>query len=176
MGYPTINDFDRNIITRTIENLDGTVQNTFTHLLNSLLGLIVLPRQWNSQGRRKIEYLNKPLSDFREVIFFNDNTHYTDDDGNEVEIKVLELKPDESTTITLKKIIDKLRHSIAHQAIRPTKEGDTWKGVIFRNYTNDNSTSSWNDDYNFQLYLTQTELEIFAKFIATKYLEDINSE
>jgi hypothetical protein len=58
MDYPSVNDFDKNFIKRTIENLDGKVKNTFTHLLNSLLGLIILPRQWNLQGRRKIEYFN----------------------------------------------------------------------------------------------------------------------
>ncbi len=173
MGYPSINDFDKNIINRTIENLDGTVKNTFTHLLNSLLGLIVLPRQWNLQGRRKIEYLDRPLSEFSELRFLNDNASYMDDDGNDVEIKVLELKPDVRTTITLKKIIDKLRHAVAHQAIRPTKDGTNWEGVIFRNYTNDNATSAWNNDYDFQLYLTQSKLEMFARFISTKYLEEI---
>jgi hypothetical protein len=176
MGYPSINDFDINIITRTIANLDGNIKNTFTHLLNSLLGLIVLPRQWNLQGRRRIDYFNKPLTEYNELNYFNNITHYSDEDGNDVDTKVLELIPDERTTITLKKVIDKLRHSIAHQAIRPTKEGGDWKGVIFRNYTNDNATASWNDDFDFQLYLTQDELEQFAKFIATKYLEEINGE
>lgn len=176
MGNPTINNFDINIISRTIENLDVNVPNTFTHLLNSLLGLIVLPRQWNIQGRRDIEHFNKPLNEYNELNYFNDITYYDDDNQNNVQTKVLELKPDERTTITLKSVIDKLRHSIAHQSIRPTKEGDSWKGVIFRTYRNDTDTSLWNDNYNLQLYLTQDQLERFVKFVATTYLEETKIE
>jgi hypothetical protein len=97
-----------------------------------------------------------------------------DDNGQDRKVKILELKPDERKTITLKKILDNLRHSIAHQAIRPTKVGDNWEGVLFRNYGgNDKATAKWDDDYVFQLYLTQNRLKKFAKFIASKYLEEI---
>lgn len=173
MGYPTINNFDKNIISRTISNLDANVEHTFTHLLNSLLGLIILPRQWNIQGRRTIDYFNKPLSEYPELNYFDDVTRFTNDDGKEVETTVLEFKQAAEDPTTLKKVIDKLRHSIAHQAIRPTKDGGQWEGVIFRNYQNDEATASWTNEYDFQMYLTQEKLNHFARFIANKYLEAI---
>jgi len=42
-----------------------------------------------------------------------------------------------------KNIIDKLRHSIAHQSIRPTQEDNDWKGIIFRSYPNDSIAVEW---------------------------------
>lgn len=176
MGYPTVVDFDKNIIKRTLENLDAKKVNSFTLLLNSLLGLIVLPRQWNLQGKRKIECFNKLLSEYTELSFFNTKTYFTDDDGQNIETMVLEFKDVNKTTITLKMIIDKLRHSIAHQALRPTKEEEKWKGVVFRNYKKDTATAKWNDEYDFQLYLTQDELEKFAKLIAEIYLTELDKE
>lgn len=171
MGYPSINEFDKNFIKRTLKNLECQVENTFTHLLNSLLGLIILPRQWNLQGRREATFFNKRISEFSELTYLEEITHYTNEEGNVVEINVLEMKPVNASNITLKNIIDKMCHSIAHQAIRPTNNGEKWEGVIFRNYGNDTSTSLWNDEYDFQLYLTQRQLDQFVKFISAKYLE-----
>lgn len=175
MGYPIVNNFDKNFIERTIENLEKDVPNTYTQLLNSLLGLIVLPRQWNRQGRRATEYFNIPLDECEELRFLANTTYYTNDENVNIEIKKLEYKGHIDEVVTLKKTIDRLRHVIAHQGLRPTKDGTRWEGVIFRSYYNDDQTSEWNDDYNLQMYLTQEELKTFTLFVANKYLEEINN-
>lgn len=173
MGYPTIGQFDKQFISRTINNLDAKVENTYTHLVNSLLGLIILPRQWNIQGKRTPEFFNKKLDDMKELNFLKEVTTYTDEKEVNHEIAKLTFRGKEYNEITLKDIIDKLRHSIAHQSIRPTQEGNDWKGKIFRSYANDSFAVEWKDNYSLQLYLTQSELQTLVLLVAQRYLAEI---
>jgi hypothetical protein len=153
MGYPTISQFDKNFIARTIENLNGDVKNTYTHLVNSLLGLVILPRQWNVLGKRTPEFFNYKVIDCIDLLFLSEVTTFSDEKSVSHEISKLE----------------KLRHSIAHQSIRPTQEEDKWRGIIFRSYPNDLIAAQWGDNYSLQLYLTESELRKLVLFIAERY-------
>ncbi len=175
MGYPTVSDFDREFIRRTLENLNCQVTNKFTHLMNSLLGLIILPRQWNIQGRREPEFLNRNILEFEELRFLNEPTFFQDDNHNEIETKKFDFKHKKIEDTKLVELLDKMRHTIAHQSIRPTRDGENWRGVIFRSYQTDQRVSKWGEDYNLQLYLTMSEISEFTRFIATKYLEEFNT-
>ncbi|WP_161805860.1 HEPN family nuclease [Pedobacter sp. Hv1] len=54
MGYPTIDQFDIKFIERTKQNVASfSGPNKFTHLLNSLIGLIFVPHEFNNKGKRK---------------------------------------------------------------------------------------------------------------------------
>jgi hypothetical protein len=169
MGYPTISQFDKNFIARTIENLNGDVKNTYTHLVNSLLGLVILPRQWNVLGKRTPEFFNYKVIDCIDLLFLSEVTTFSDEKSVSHEISKLEFRGKEYEEITLKDVIDKLRHSIAHQSIRPTQEEDKWRGIIFRSYPNDLIAAQWGDNYSLQLYLTESELRKLVLFIAERY-------
>lgn len=173
MGYPSISNFDKTFINRTLENLEKDIPYPFTHLLNSLIGLIILPLQWSIQGRRELEFTKKEISVFDELFFLTETTFYTNKEGENVQTKKLYFKYEDKVVLTVGMLLKKLRNSIAHQAIRPTKENDDWRGVIFRNYSNERKTYEWGENYDLQLYLTKNEIELFAKFIAEKYLEEI---
>lgn len=173
MGYPSVDNFDKVFVARTLENLNQQVPNTFTHLLNSLLGLIILPRQWNIQGKRELEFLDKPINVFEELNFLNEETYYSDDKKDNIKIKKLECRHIEKNKLTVKILLNRLRSSVAHQAIRPTKDGDNWCGVIFRNYSTENRTAEWGNNYDLQMYLTESELKLFAEFISKNYLAEI---
>lgn len=53
MGYPTIDKFDIKFIERTKQNVkEFDKPNKFTHLINSLVGLIFIPNEFHKKGRR----------------------------------------------------------------------------------------------------------------------------
>ena len=61
MGYPTIDKFDIKFIERTKQNVkEFDKLNKFTHLINSLVGLIFIPNEFHKKGRRtyKVDFLN----------------------------------------------------------------------------------------------------------------------
>jgi hypothetical protein len=175
MGYPTIGQFDVNIISRTIQNLDAKVQNTYTHLVNSLMGLVILPRQWNLQRRRTITSFESRILESENLNFLNNKDIFTNEDNLNEEIPILELRGKNIQEITFKDIIDNLRHSVAHQSIRPTQENNSWHGIIFRSYRNDEQATHWGNDYRMQLYLTEEQLRILVTEIADKYLAEVDN-
>lgn len=66
MGYPTIDKFDIKFIERTKQNVtEFDKPNKFTHLINSLVGLVFIPNEFNKKSNRtyKIDFLNKPISE-----------------------------------------------------------------------------------------------------------------
>jgi hypothetical protein len=79
MGYPTIDKFDIRFIERTKDNL-STFQrpNAFTHLINSLVGLIFIPIEFHKKGKKKykVNFLNNPISHYKtlEEIFTGNQT------------------------------------------------------------------------------------------------------
>jgi len=176
MGYPTVSQFDKQFIARTIENLDGEVKNTFTHLLNSLLGLVICPRQWNTLGRRIPVFFACKLIDFSELDFLKEATTFSDEYNKNHEIYKLSFRGKKYEEITLKDVIDKLRHSIAHQSIRPTKEENKWEGIIFRSYPADPIAALWEDNFSMQMYLTQSEIRTLVLFIAQRYLDELDHD
>jgi hypothetical protein len=55
MGYPTIDKFDIKFIERTKQNVkDYDKQNKFTHLINSLVGLIFIPNEFNKKRQKDL--------------------------------------------------------------------------------------------------------------------------
>jgi len=71
MGYPTIDKFDIKFIKRTKTNVKSFDHpNTFTHLINSLIGLIFVPHEFHKKGRRKykIDFLNEAISNYQILV------------------------------------------------------------------------------------------------------------
>lgn len=71
MGYPTIQNFDIVFVKRTLENTENyNGEYTFTMLVNSLLGLIILPNEYNIKGLRnyKFDFLNQSVTTFTELL------------------------------------------------------------------------------------------------------------
>ncbi|KQC00951.1 hypothetical protein AQF98_09780 [Pedobacter sp. Hv1] len=62
------------------------------------------------------------------------------------------------------------RNSIAHQNITPVAEGDEWQGIIIKNYRNKTDTA--NGFFNFEAFLNQKEVRLFATLIADEYLKN----
>lgn len=172
MGYPTISEFDKIFIQRTKENLDCQVKNEYTQLMNSLLGLIVLPRQWTVQGKRNPEFFKKKVLDV--FPFLNGSDNISDETSSNVEIKKLIFHPQPINDMTISTLMEKLRHSIAHQSIRPTlSDRNKWAGIIFRNYDgSEKQVGEWKDNYIMQVYFTMEELKLVATTITDEYLND----
>jgi hypothetical protein len=174
MGYPTIDKFDLRFIERTLENVKlAKNPNKFTHLINSLVGLIFLPHEFNKKGKRTytVDFLNKPLSDYELLAkIFSGEVDLTDEKGKHFKQAKFYRKDRANNNVDIKtttvgELVRLFRNGIAHQNIIPVGEGGYWKGIIVRNYTNEKS-----GDYNFETFLNQKELREFATLIATEYL------
>jgi len=169
MGYPTVSNFDNVFIQRTLDNLDGEIKNSYTHLINSLLGLVILPRQWICQKKRKVDSFDKKLAEFDDLNFLKEISTFVDENNKEQSVsKLTGNKAFEEMKVI--ELTNRIRNSLAHLNIRPTKESDSWAGVIFRNYSSDKEAGTWSDNYNFQLYLTMSEIKLFSVFISNLYL------
>ena len=180
MGYPTIDKFDIKFIERTKANVRSFKSpNKFTHLINSLLGLIFIPNEFNKKGKRKykIDFLNKPISEFEQLSkIFTGQSNLTDEQFQPFIQEKFYFKNnrniEQSTdNTTVGELLRLFRNGIAHQNIIPVAEGDYWKGIIVRNYRNKKDEK--NKDYNFETYLNQNELRLFATFIADEYIKNI---
>lgn len=173
MGYPSEKNFDITFINRTNEILDEyDGKHDFTILINCLLGLLILPNEFNMQEKRKFnfDFLQQPISAFSELkaIFEKKPTKLRDETGNEFDQhKFFWLstsgKKMNIHDITLGQFLIRIRNGFAHMNVTPTKEGDQWVGIRVRNYT-DKKTS------NFEVYFTQMELYNFAKLVTSKYI------
>ena len=180
MGYPTIDKFDIKFIERTKQNVkEFDKPNKFTHLINSLVGLIFIPNEFHKKGRRtyKVDFLNSFISNYPELekIFTGEVTienelgnqiiqnkfFYRDNKGNQKTIYNTELG----------ELVRLFRNGIAHSNIIPVSEGDYWKGIIVKNF--ENPTKEKKNDFNFETFLNQKELRIFATLIADEYLKNI---
>ena len=179
MGYPTIEKFDVRFIERTKENVANfTGNNKFTHLLNSLIGLIFIPHEFYKKGRFfKVDFLDKFISDY--VVLgkiFSGNVKIENDRGQNITQNKFYYKDNKGQeqsieTTKLRDLVRLFRNSIAHQNITPVAEGKNWIGIIVRNYKN--KTDMANGIFNFEVYLNQKEVLSFATLISTEYLENI---
>ncbi len=179
MGYPTVANFDKNIIFRTRENLvNSSVKNDLTHLLNCLFGLIIVPNQMIVQGRRHLAFFERKISDYQFLDFLRTEDTFVDEDkdGKFVEFKASKLihKHINYNDIKIAEFLDRIRNGIAHNGIRPTKEETSWRGVIIRSYSRDRQVPAWSDNYDFQLFLTQDELKQLCLFLTAEYLKELN--
>lgn len=180
MGYPTIDKFDIKFIERTKQNVkEFDKLNKFTHLINSLVGLIFIPNEFHKKGRRtyKVDFLNSFISNYPELekIFTGEVTienelgnqiiqnkfFYRDNKGNQKTIYNTELG----------ELVRLFRNGIAHSNIIPVSEGDYWKGIIVKNF--ESPTKEKKNDFNFETFLNQKELRVFATLIADEYLKNI---
>lgn len=172
MASPSIQNFDISFIERTLGNLkkyEGEYD--FTMLLNSLLGLLIVPNEYNIAKKRSFKYpfLGKNISNFSSIKEIFRSKSYSFLDKNKKEIKQpkfrwltdggKELTIDD---ITLGSFLRRIRNGIAHFGFSPVKEDSHWIGVIIRN--------SKNDKMNMEVYFEEDELRTFALFIAEKYL------
>ena len=179
MGYPTIDKFDIKFIQRTKANVKGfTGDNKFTHLLNSLIGLVFVPHEFNNKGRRtfKVNFLNKSISDYPILSrIFVGNVQLTNEQGQQFQQRKFYYRDNagQEQTIqntTVGNLVRLFRNSIAHQNITPVAEGNYWKGIIVKNYKNKTDTA--NDNFNFEAFLNQKEVRLFATLIADEYLKN----
>jgi len=179
MGYPTIDKFDIKFIERTKANVKSFKSpNKFTHLINSLLGLIFIPNEFNKKGTRKykIDFLNNFISDYKELTgIFTGQVELMDEDNNlfmqhKFCYKTKNIEQSIETT-TVGDLLRLFRNGIAHQNIVPIADGAYWKGIIVRNYKNQKDEK--NGDFNFETFLNQKELRLFATFIANQYIQNV---
>lgn len=180
MGYPTIERFDIEFIKRTKSNVeefdDG---NKFTHLINSLLGLIFIPNEFHKKQKRTytIDFLNQKISEY-EILknIFSGEIILTNEQGITFNQKKFyyknreQLKTIDETTIG--DLVRFFRNGIAHSNIIPVSEGQYWKGIIVRNFTSFEKEK--NNDFNFEVFLNQKEVRLFATLIADLYINNIN--
>jgi hypothetical protein len=171
MGYPTISQFDVNFIQRTRENLKCEVTNRYTHLMNSLLGLIVLPRQYFEQGKTNKDFYKLRVLQTPELNFLKGKTTYNDEFGSNIEISKLVDQHRPVDELTIGALMQRLRNCIAHQSIRPTSENGEWKGMIFRNYSTEKRAAAWQDNYDLQVYVTMRELKQLCEYLTDSYLK-----
>ena len=178
MSYPKLAEFDQIFIRNTLSNLARDHEFEFTQLVNSLLGLIVLPRQCLIKNIRCVESFGLLLCSFPELEFLSGTCSYRDEGDNLIEEQkfILADEPQPLSRMTLRMLTDNLRHSIAHQSIRPTKDGLDWEGILFRNYpkkVNEADAGAWKSGWIFQVYLTKEEIRELCNLITGKYLEGI---
>ncbi|HEY5123858.1 MAG TPA: HEPN family nuclease [Ignavibacteria bacterium] len=181
MGYPTIEKFDIIFIERTLANVKEFVNpNTFTHLINSLVGLIFIPNEFNKKRRRiyKIDFLNKFISNYPKLEkIFSGQVILTDELGNQFQQRKFYYKNqnfEEKTTTdtTVGELVRLFRNGIAHSNITPVPDGDYWKGIIVKNFKTIKKEKA--NDFNFETFLNQEELCVFATLIAEEYLKNAN--
>lgn len=181
MASPSIQNFDISFIERTLKNLEEYKgEYDFTLLLNSLLGLLILPNEFNIKGVREynFNFLEEKITkytDLKDIFFIKDITLINEDNKEYIQKKFYwsnnnknKLNPED---IKLADLINRIRNGVAHFGIIPTKDGDKWKGIIIRNYPEKKSGY-----FNMEIYFEEKELKTFAEFIAKKYLKTIKVE
>ncbi len=178
MGYPKIAKFDKEFASRTLANVENFEHtNSFTHLINSLIGLIIIPRQFNLTKARKykVDFLKINIADCPEICaLFDGEEELIDEAGTKYKQPKFFFK-DKNGARTINdtnvgELVSLFRHGIAHSNITPVSDdsGVHWKGIIVKNYKNQSDEK--NGDYNFQTFLDQDGLRHFATYIAKQYV------
>ncbi|WP_026473121.1 HEPN family nuclease [Alkaliflexus imshenetskii] len=179
MGALSAKNFDVSFITRTRELIEmydnSSGELGFTLLINALVGLIILPKEFSAQnkGKFKDSFLKEKLSSFQELIeIFKYEEIEISYDGELSKQKKFSFKSGSPYSkvlpenVRIGELLDRLRNGIAHMHIIPTEYDGKWEGVIIRNFNKSQKC-------NFDTYLTYSELRSFALFVATKYIDTI---
>ncbi len=184
MGYPTVENFDIAFVERTRKNLEdcragSPIHNDFTMLLNSLLGLVIVPNEVNIKGKRTFHEnpFEKKLSEFPvlKAILEGPDVKIEREDGkpytqrkfcwltgtrNELSVR----------QITLGAFLTRIRNGVAHFGIMPTKHGvNSWEGIIVKNFPSPKTNPAFS---NLEVYLEQEEIEKIACVIADEFLKN----
>jgi hypothetical protein len=183
MGYPTVENFDIAFVKRTRKNLDDLrdgvpVQNDFTMLLNSLLGLVIVPNEINIKGRREFHEnpFDKPLAEFPvlKAILEGPNAKIETEEGDIYTQRkfgwfTVRRKQRSVAEVTLGQFLRRVRNGVAHFGIMPTKHGaNRWKGIIVKNFPSKTDPTFC----DFEMYLEQDEIEKIARLIADEFLNN----
>lgn len=151
-----IKKFEIDFVQRTKELLRYNGPWDMTNLINCTLGLIILPYE-NIQGSPP-PFWNTELDKIANLPSFKLQCFEP----------IKEMK--ESGFIyypkTLKVLLQKIRHGLAHQNIEPVNENGQFTGVIIKNYYPPNS-----GNLDLEVHFSQRELKDFALFIADEYLK-----
>ena len=176
MGLPSIENFDASFIYRTSENLKSyNGKYEFTMLLNSLLGLIVVPNESKELRDFTFDFWNKKLTDFDVLkqIFANNSVRVLKKTEEIEQRKFFWLTETNNERpiddVSVEEFLTRMRHSIAHFGIIPLSKPESkseWCGVILQNFRED-------EVKNFEVCLMENEIKIFSNFIADKYLATV---
>jgi hypothetical protein len=160
MGIP-LGQYDKEIIRRTkelIESYEGEYK--ITLFMNSLLSLIVLPKEYSKE--RNMKFLKELITEvdvIRNIISKNGfifKEGVTNEKG----------KPSVPNPRNLDNLLRKIRNGISHQHITPVSSAlNKWTGVIFKDYDS-------NHTQGLHIEFTIAELKIFALYIANSYLAE----
>lgn len=158
-------EFDIEFIERTqqlIKEYEG--KNEFTFLINCLLGLIILPNEFNKEFQLK--YLQVPLEDTAIInkclkdsdIFIFNPTYF-----NKKKKKFSNEKK------TLGCFLRKLRNALAHiSSTKPINENGRWIGIKVKDINRKN-----NYNVELELVLKYEQIKIISEFISTEYQKEI---
>ena len=174
MSFPSVENFDISFIERTRYNLENYKEaNDFTMLINSLLGLLLVPNECIVEGKRKFvfDFLNKKIADFSQLkIIFDEIQFIYTENGREHNTDRLSWTTatgiqKKAPEITFGQFIRRLRNGVAHFGFKPLKTDGQWSGIVV--------TNQKKGSVNFQLFLTQAELRTIAYLIANQYIKQL---
>lgn len=182
MGLPSITNFDISFIERTKSNLeDYKGEFDFTMLLNSLFGLIVVPKESREDRQFTFDFLSKKLNEFKVLDdIFREQSHRVIKDGKGVEFPKFFWLSDkdikfEFKDVTVDALLSRMRHGVAHFGFTPIacpERQSEWCGVIVENWReNKQGDGTSRKTLNFQMCLLQSEIRVLADFISQKYLD-----
>lgn len=166
MGKIEEKDFDIEFIERTqtlIKEYNG--QTEFTLLLNCLLGLIILPNQFNQ--RKRLKYLDSELTEIPDIfnsLKINKNFKFnpTKRERGSNPPRYVPAKQN------LKSLLKSIKNALSHiETIKPINKNEKWVGVklIDKNMTTQN--------IEMECVLKYSQIKIIAEHISTEYQREI---
>jgi len=175
---PSAKNFDIVFIKRTKEllsNYQGDLD--FTMLVNSLIGLIMVPNEVKIKNSKEFsfDFYTHSLDTFRPIkeIISGANVRLYNEVGKEYEQRKFFYKTKLGelplNAILLGDFIRRIRNGIAHFGFTPVIADKKWIGLIIRNHNKSN-------ELNMEIYFTQQELKKFAELIADKYIQNAEKE
>lgn len=134
-----------------------------TNLLNSTLGLIILPYE---RGIKGVSKNMQPAPWGTDIIKITDLPRFSIHYFEPIETKRGGIQFSPKTLATL---LEKIRHGLAHQHIFPMNADGQIKSVIIENYFDNQDKVNNNPDLRVEF--SPEELEEFAVYIADEYLK-----